>query len=91
MGYSKVAGRLPGPPACFTSESLHRHVIRQLDDSHQEVSIADHPTAMALAGVVLAKEMRSGRKLSALTVAHFNPGLAGEDKEQQPLRCGVNP
>ena len=40
-------------PACFTSESFQQGVIRHLDDHHTGLSIADHPTAMALAGIVL--------------------------------------
>jgi hypothetical protein len=69
--------------------SLHQRVIRQLDDSRQEVRIANHPAAMALARPVLDKDQLSGSKLP-LTVAHFNTELAGQDTEQEALR-GVMP
>ena len=53
-------------------ESLHLCVVGQFDDSRPEGTIADHPTAMALARFVLDKDQLSGWKLPALTAAHFN-------------------
>ena len=71
----------------FAKGSLQQRVIRQLDDRRHEVRIADHPTAMALAGLVLNQDQFSGWKLPALTAAHFSAEFAGQDTEQEPLRC----
>ena len=70
----------------FAKGSLQQRVIRQLDDSRHEVCIADHPTAMTQAKLVLNQNQFADWKLATLTAAHFRAEFASQDTEQEPLR-----